>query len=111
MNDPRIDAGLRMIEALEGEINRLDNEFEKMSTDIDEARLHRAIPGIGAYTSLVLHAWIGDINRFPTPESLTNYFGITPRIRAGGTRSNEAASRDEGQASCATRSRKPHGRT
>lgn len=84
MNDARIDAGLRVIEALEDEINALDNEFEKTSESIDEPRLLRTIPGVGAYTSLVLYAWIGDLDRFPTPESLANYLGMTPRIHSSG---------------------------
>lgn len=43
------------------------------------------IPGIGQATAAVLVAKIVDINRFATPESLVNYFGIFPEEDSSGT--------------------------
>jgi transposase len=42
------------------------------------------IPGIGEATAAVLVAKIVDINRFATPESLVNYFGIFPEENSSG---------------------------
>ena len=39
------------------------------------------IPGVGAFTALVLKAEIGDIRRFPDKKSLYNYAGLVPVIR------------------------------
>jgi transposase len=37
-----------------------------------------AIPGISAMGAITLLSRIGDIKRFKTPDSLANYFGLTP---------------------------------
>ena len=42
------------------------------------------IPGIGVTTAAVLVAKIGDIDRFPTPNHLVNYFGIFPEENSSG---------------------------
>jgi transposase len=42
------------------------------------------IPGIGQATAAILVAKIGDIDRFATPESLVNYFGIFPEEESSG---------------------------
>jgi transposase len=43
-----------------------------------------SIAGIGEATAAVLVAKIIDINRFPTPEALVNYFGIFPEEHTSG---------------------------
>jgi transposase len=43
------------------------------------------IPGIGKATAAVLVAKIVDIDRFATPNSLVNYFGIFPEEESSGT--------------------------
>jgi transposase len=42
------------------------------------------IPGIGQATAAILVAKIADIDRFATPESLVNYFGIFPEEESSG---------------------------
>ena len=42
------------------------------------------IPGIGAATAAVLVAKIVDIDRFPTPNHLVNYFGVFPEENSSG---------------------------
>ena len=42
------------------------------------------MPGVSAYSSLALGPRIGDIQRFPRPGSLANYWGLTPRCRNSG---------------------------
>ena len=52
---------------------------------VERAKLHphvlllRTTPGASHYTALALACGIGDIGRFPTPRSLGNYWGLTPR--------------------------------
>jgi len=43
-----------------------------------------SIPGIGDATAAVLVAKIIDIDRFPTPEALVNYFGVFPEEHTSG---------------------------
>jgi transposase len=42
------------------------------------------MPGAGAAGSLALAARIGSIDRFPSPRSLANYWGLTPACRNSG---------------------------
>jgi len=48
------------------------------------AALVSTVPGLGGYGGLAIAARIGDINRFSTPASLTNFFGLTPSCRNSG---------------------------
>jgi transposase len=44
------------------------------------------IPGIGPIVASTVLASIGDISRFETPEKLSCYFGLTPKVRQSGDR-------------------------
>jgi len=44
----------------------------------------KAIPGISAMGAITLLSRIGDIKRFKNPDSLANYFGLTPGCRNTG---------------------------
>ncbi len=44
----------------------------------------RTLPKIGDYTALALLAHIGPIDRFDSPRSLANFFGLTPGCRNSG---------------------------
>jgi transposase len=80
----RIPRYLRLIDALDDEIDDVDDELAEEAESLPEVQLLKTIPGVGNYTALVLHAWIGDVNRFPTGESLAHYAGLTPSIDASG---------------------------
>ena len=55
-------------------VKRSEESKAKMS---DVYRL-KAIPGISAMGAITLLSRIGNITRFKTPDSLANYFGLTP---------------------------------
>lgn len=68
-----------------------DEQIEKVEFEMGgryfanpTAVLLATIPGCGVYSSLVLASRIGDIARFPRPDSLANYWGLTPRSRNSG---------------------------
>jgi transposase len=44
------------------------------------------IPGVGSIVASAVLASIGDISRFATPEKLSCYFGLTPKIRQSSDR-------------------------
>lgn len=44
----------------------------------------RTVPGASHYAALALACRIGEIGRFPTPRSLANYWGLTPRCGSSG---------------------------
>jgi transposase len=65
----------KQILEVEGElVKRSEASKAKMS---DVYRL-KAIPGISAMGAITLLSRIGDIKRFKNPDSLANYFGLTP---------------------------------
>ena len=77
---PAVDVQLIMIEAVQGQIEHVNGlirqEFEKR----EEVRNLTSIPGIGIYSALVIFAEIGEVRRFPDPEHLCSYAGLTPTV-------------------------------
>lgn len=72
---------LRMVDQLDHEVQMLDRQLRERAQQDPDARFLMTIPGIGAFTALVLKAEIGDIHRFPDKRSLFNYAGLVPVIR------------------------------
>lgn len=84
LENTRIPRYLRLIDAITDELDEIDGELATLANEYEETQLLKTIPGVGNFTALVLHAWIGDVNRFPTGESLAHYAGLTPTIDASG---------------------------
>jgi len=68
-----------------------DEQMEQIEAEIRQRQPQHAvatvlatIPGCAAYSSLALGSRIGDIQRFPRPASLANYWGLTPGCRNSG---------------------------
>lgn len=76
-----IDTSLRLVEQLDQEVQRLDRQLRQLAQEDPDAQCLMSIPGIGAFTALVLKAEIGDIRRFSDKKSLYNYAGLVPVIR------------------------------
>jgi len=47
-----------------------------------QAQLPCTIPGIGAYSALLIRSEIGDIARFPDSRRLCSYAGLVPAVHA-----------------------------
>lgn len=75
------DTYLRMIDQLDEEIYPLDRQLRVRAQADPDARHLMSIPGIGAFSALVLKAEIGDIGRFRSKRSLYNYAGLVPVLR------------------------------
>lgn len=76
-----LDTSLRMVEQLDLEVHALDRQLQQMAKQDPDVRCLMSIPGIGAFTAMVLKAEIGDIRRFRDKKSLYNYAGLVPVIR------------------------------
>lgn len=76
-----IDTGLRLVDQLDREVQLLQQQLHQVAKQDADVRYLMTIPGIGAFTALVLKAEIGDIHRFPDKKSLYNYAGLVPVIR------------------------------
>ena len=55
-----------------------------MVEQFPSAKLLMSIPGMGAYSSLAIACRIGDIQHFARPESLANFWGLTPGCNNSG---------------------------
>lgn len=79
-----IDVHLNIWETLDEQILALEHELAKQAETNKDVMLLVSIPGITAMGAITLLSRIGDIERFPTPNSLANYFGLTPGCRNSG---------------------------
>jgi transposase len=77
----RIDSLRDLVEGYNKEIDMLEREIHKMLKDHPGYRAIQAIPGIGRIMAAIFVAEIGDIGRFPTPEALCSWAGLTPKHR------------------------------
>jgi transposase len=69
---------------LEQQLDVLDRRIRERTARHENAVILKTTPGASGYTALALASRIGDLQRFPTPRSLPNYFGITPSCRNSG---------------------------
>ncbi len=69
----------------------LDEQLEAVGEKIsdrartnEQAKLLQTMPGMGEYSALAIASRIGNIERFKSPGSLANYWGLTPGCRNSG---------------------------
>lgn len=80
---------LRLVAELESVMRRLaelDKVIAQQALDDPLARRLMTIPGVGPVVAMTVLASISEIARFPSPEKLSCYFGLTPKIRQSGDR-------------------------
>src|SRR5256712_2879113 len=78
----RVDAALRLSDAVTVEGIALDKELRAAFTGDERIRRLMAIPGIGFLTAAVLLAEVGDARRFSSPDQLASWAGLTPTERS-----------------------------
>lgn len=66
---------------LSAKLEQLDRAMARISLDDARTRKLMTIAGISSVVATAVIAAIGDISRFPTPDRLASYFGLTPRVR------------------------------
>ena len=82
----RLDSLRDLIDVYDREINDLDRRIPKMLSHHRGYRAIQAIPGVGALLAAVFVAEIGDVTRFPGPDRLTSWAGLTPKHRQSDTK-------------------------
>lgn len=80
-----------MLGRLVGELERVSKQLAELDMvlaqqALDDPRAQRlmTIPGISSIVASTVLASIGDVSRFPTPQKLSSYFGLTPKVRQSG---------------------------
>lgn len=69
---------------LEEHLAALEERIAARAINQPQAKLLRTVPGVGMFMSLAFAARIGNLERFATPRSLPNYFGLTPSCHNSG---------------------------
>lgn len=89
-----VDTYLPLIDELNRQIQIQERQLEQRAAADARARWLQTVPGIGAYSAMVILAEIGDIRRFATKRSLASYAGLVPRVReSAGKRSYGGSTR------------------
>ena len=86
-----VDASLRLIEQLEGEVARVETELKSRGLDHRYLPLLRTLPGVGLVLGFTIASEIGDIGRFTTPKKLVGYTGLVPTVYQSGERDRRGA--------------------
>jgi transposase len=79
-----VEAGLRLIDELEREIDACERELRRLGADHRYVPLLTTIPGVAWVLGYTIAAEIGDIARFPSPRKLAGYTGLCPRVYQSG---------------------------
>jgi transposase len=79
-----LDGYIRTIRELGKEIEKSNVVIRDLAENSEEAKLLMTMPGMGAFSSLLVLSEIGDIKRFPDAEHLASYGGLVPCTWASG---------------------------
>ncbi|HYY21709.1 MAG TPA: transposase [Thermoleophilaceae bacterium] len=79
-----VTASVELIDHLEDQIDQLNRRLRAGQADHPYVPLLMTVPGVGRVLAFTIAAEIGEIERFPTPEKLTGYSGLCPRVVQSG---------------------------
>jgi transposase len=71
-------------ELLDAQLELVEAKIAERAEADERAKLLESVPGLGHYSALAIASRIGDVGRFKRPDSLANYFGLTPGCRNSG---------------------------
>lgn len=92
----RVDSQLRVLDALEGEVDRFDKLIRKQLRDDSGYRVIQQVPGVGPVFAAVFVAELGDVTRFADAGRLCSWAGLTPRHRESDTTVHRGAITKQG---------------
>ena len=75
------DVWLKVVDQMDQAILEQSRVLEKMAAEDVRARWLQTVPGIGAYSAMVILAEVGEIERFASKRALASYAGLTPGVR------------------------------
>ena len=82
----RLESLRGLISTYEREIADLDRRIHQQLANHNGYKAIQAIPGVGRVLAAVFVAEIGDVTRFPSPDRLCSWAGMTPRHRESDTK-------------------------
>jgi transposase len=66
------------------QLQQIEQRIQKHYQQSRSAQQLATVPGLSAYSALSIASRIGSVERFASPRSLANYFGLTPGCRNSG---------------------------
>lgn len=75
---------LSTLRHLRDTVRQLDGQLQQRAAADPPARLLMTMPGLGAFSALLVLAEMGDIRRFASAKHLCSYAGLVPSTRASG---------------------------
>jgi transposase len=82
-----VEVWLQVVDQFDQQILAQTRTLEAMAEEDARARWLRTVPGIGAYSAMVILGEIGEIERFGSKRALASYAGLTPSVRESAGRS------------------------
>jgi transposase len=79
-----VDAGLRHIAFLDGEIAQVERVIARDALNSPDVRRLMTVPGVNVIVAATFLAAVGDIHRFGTSRKLVGYLGLDPKVRQSG---------------------------
>ena len=79
-----LDNHLQHIEALNGQIERVDEEIRGRASMDDDVQLLLSLTGVDVYTALLIRSEIGSIDRFPDYKRLVSWAGLAWSLHQSG---------------------------
>jgi transposase len=76
-----VEVWLKVVDQMNEAIATQTATLERMAKEDARARWLQTVPGIGAYSAMVILAEVGDIERFDSKRALASYAGLTPSVR------------------------------
>jgi transposase len=71
-------------ELLDEQLEAVEAKIAERAAGDEHAKLLESVPGLGHYSAVAIASRIGNIERFKRPDSLANFFGLTPGCRNSG---------------------------
>ena len=88
---------MRLIDALDFQIDELEEELRADGANHPYVPLLMTVPGIGWVLAYTIAAEIGDIARFQSPKKLVGYSGLCPRVYQSGGSDHRGPLRKNGR--------------
>lgn len=87
---------LEAIDEFTVKIKRMQRKIETVARSVDEMEFLLSVPGIAAYSGLMIHGEIGDVDRFDRANEVVSYAGLDPVVRESGVLRTEAGISKQG---------------
>ncbi len=76
-----VEVWLKVVDQMDAAILEQTRTLERMAAEDARARWLQTVPGIGAYSAMVILGEVGEIERFGSKRALASYAGLTPSVR------------------------------